>query len=230
MNARWWPLIAILVVGGLAWGGFIQLGAQGVMMSGMAMGPAMLALMWVVMMVAMMVPAAAPSYLMYSRMAPQRWHSGFYLTGYLAVWAGIGLLYAGVQWALRRSGFMAPDLTLAQPVAAGVLLIVAGLWQWSPWKGRCVARCRSPLGFLLNEWQAGSRGALLMGLRYAGWCVGCCWLLMAVLFVAGTMSFVAALAIAAYILLERLLPLGRPLDRVVGAGLAVWGGWLLVAA
>lgn len=103
----------------------------------------------------------------------------------------------------------------------------AGAWQWSPLKARCVGRCRSPLGFMLNEWRDGPAGALAMGLRYAAWCVGCCWMLMLVLFVAGAMSFGWAAAISCYVLTERLLPVGRTFDRVTGAMLAAWGVWLI---
>ena len=108
--------------------------------------------------------------------------------------------------------------------------VAAGAWQWSPLKASCVAHCRSPLGFMMNERRDGLAGAFGMGLRYAAWCLGCCWLVMAVLFVAGAMSFAWALAISAYVLAERVLPLGRAFDRAVGAALATWGAWLLVAA
>jgi predicted metal-binding membrane protein len=111
-----------------------------------------------------------------------------------------------------------------------VLLLAAGVWQWLPAKASCVARCRSPLGFMMNDWREGAAGAFVMGLRYAAWCVGCCWLVMAVLFVAGAMSFAWAAAISAYVLAERLLPLGRALDRTVGAGLCMWGAWLVAVA
>lgn len=95
---------------------------------------------------------------------------------------------------------------------------------------RCRARCRSPLGFMMNDWREGAAGAFVMGLHYAAWCVGCCWLVMAVLFVAGAMSFAWAAAISIYVLAERLLPLGRAFDRTIGAGLCVWGAWLIAGA
>ncbi|MGH8736019.1 MAG: DUF2182 domain-containing protein [Burkholderiales bacterium] len=190
----------------------------------------MLAAMWAAMMAAMMAPAAAPSYLLHVRMSKRALDSAAYLAAYLGAWAAAGVAYALVQWGLQRAGLITPDMRFASGPLAGALLVAAGAWQWSPLKASCVAHCRSPLGFMLNEWRDGPAGAAGMGLRYAAWCVGCCWLLMAVLFVAGAMSFAWALAISAYVLAERLLPLGRAFDRAVGAALAAWGIWLVGAA
>ena len=133
-------------------------------------------------------------------------------------------------WAMQHAGLITPNMRLASTPLAGALLVAVGAWQWSPLKASCVAHCRSPLGFMMNEWRDGIGGALRMGARYAAWCVGCCWMLMLVLFVAGAMSFAWALAISAYVLAERLLPLGRAFDRAVGAALAAWGVWLIAAA
>lgn len=208
-------------------------------MEGMAMpmstdpGIAMLAAMWVVMMVAMMAPASAPSFVLYLRMdrasgSAGALHAGGYLGGYLGSWSVFALAAAAAQYGLHRWMLMSGDMALASRAAAGAVLIAAGAYQWSPLKARCVARCRSPLGFLLNEWRSGSRGALILGWRYGLLCVGCCWLLMCVMFVVGAMNLAWALALSGYVLLERLLPLGRWLDRAVGIGLAVWGAWLIV--
>lgn len=233
MNTRALPLASIGVVGLLAWAWFVQVGrgmSMHAAMPGMQMSFGMLATMWAAMMAAMMVPAAAPSYLLHSRMAKRPLASVAYLAGYLGAWAAAGVAYALAHWGLQRAGLVTADMRLASTPLAGALLLAAGAWQWSPLKASCVARCRSPLGFMMNEWRDGMGGALGMGLRYAMWCVGCCWLLMAVLFVAGAMSFAWALAISAYVLAERVLPLGRPFDRAVGVALAAWGLWLIVAA
>jgi predicted metal-binding membrane protein len=233
VNARALPLAAIAIVGLLAWAWFVQVGrgmSMHAAMPGMQMGFGMLAVMWVSMMVAMMVQAAAPSYLLHAKMAKRPLATGAYLAGYLGAWAAVGLAYAAAHWGLQRAGLETADMRLASTPVAGALLVAAGAWQWSPLKASCVAHCRSPLGFLMNEWRDGLGGAFGMGLRYAGWCVGCCWLVMAVLFVAGAMSFAWALGISAYVLLERLLPLGRAFDRAIGVALAAWGAWLIAGA
>ena len=121
-------------------------------------------------------------------------------------------------------------MRLASAPVAGAVLIAAGAYQWSPLKARCVARCRSPLGFMLNEWRDGAWGAFTMGLRYATWCVGCCWMLMAVLFVVGAMSVAWAAAISLYVLAERLLPGRGSFDRIMGAALVAWGAWTIAVS
>lgn len=190
---------------------------------------AALAAMWAAMMAAMMVPAAAPSWLLHARMSRSPAASIAYLAGYLGLWALAGLAYAAAHFALDRAGLLDGEMRLASARAAGLVLLAAGAWQWSAGKAVCVSRCRSPLGFMMSDWREGAAGGFAMGLRYAAWCVGCCWLMMGVLFVGGAMSFGWAIAISAYVLLERTLALGRGFDRVTGALLAAWGAWLLAA-
>ena len=233
MNGRALSLASIAVVGLLAWAWFVQIGREMSMhmaMPGMQMGVGALALMWAVMMTAMMAPAAVPSYMLHVRMAKRPLASAAYLAGYLGAWCAAGVAYALAHWALQQAGLVSADMRLASSPLAGALLVAAGAWQWSPLKANCVARCRSPLGFMMTDWRDGAAGALVMGVRYAAWCVGCCWLVMTVLFVAGAMSFAWAAAISIYVLAERVLPLGRAFDRAVGAGLAAWGAWLIAAA
>jgi predicted metal-binding membrane protein len=233
MNSRVLPLASIGALGLLAWAWFAQIGrgmSMHAAMPGMQMSFGMLATMWAVMMAAMMVPAAAPSYLLHARLAKRPLASAAYLAGYLGAWAATGVAYALAHWGLQQAGLIGAGMRLSGPAFAGALLIAAGAWQWSPAKASCVAHCRSPLGFMMNEWRDGLAGAFGMGLRYAVWCVGCCWLVMAVLFVAGAMSFAWALGISVYVLAERLLPLGRAFDRTVGAALFTWGAWLIGTA
>jgi predicted metal-binding membrane protein len=189
-----------------------------------------LAAMWAAMMALMMAPAAAPSWIVHARMSRSIAASSAYLAGYLGAWAAAGVAYAGTHWLLQEAGFLDGDMRLASARAGGVLLMAAGAWQWTAAKAACVARCRSPLGFMLSDWRDGSAGALAMGMRYAAWCLGCCWLAMAVLFVAGAMSIPWAIAISAYVLLERLLPLPRAFDRAAGAAIAALGLWRIVFA
>lgn len=184
---------------------------------------AVLIAMWAAMMAAMMIPAAAPSTALHARMSRSTRLSAAYATGYLGAWAAAGIAYAAAHWALRAGGLMHMGMRFASAPVAGAVLIAAGAYQWSPLKGRCVARCRSPLGFMLNEWREGTRGAFAMGMRYAAWCIGCCWMLMTVLFVVGAMSVAWAAAISLYVLAERLVPGARRLDQIVGAALVLWG-------
>ncbi len=191
-------------------------------------GPGALAAMWAAMMAAMMVPAAAPSFVLHARMSRRALASAAYLAGYLGAWAGAGVAYSLAHWGLQQAGLVGAGMRLTSMPVAGALLIGAGAWQWSATKAACVARCRSPLGFMMSDWRDGVGGAFAMGLRYAASCVGCCWLVMAVLFVVGAMSFAWALAISLYVLAERLLPLGRRFDRITGIALAAWGTWLVL--
>ena len=200
-----------------------------VAMSDMQMGFGALALMWAAMMAAMMTPAAAPSYLLHARMAQRPLASVAYLAGYLGAWCAVGVAYGLAHFALQHAGLITMDMRVGSGRLAGTLLVAAGAWQWSPLKAHCVGRCRSPLGFMMSAWRDGVSGAFAMGLRYAGWCVGCCWLLMTILFVAGAMNFAWAAAISMYVLAERLLPWGRALDRALGAVLVAWGAWLIAA-
>jgi predicted metal-binding membrane protein len=110
----------------------------------------------------------------------------------------------------------------------GGILLLAGLYQWLPLKGACLSHCRSPLGFFTAEWREGVPGALVMGVRHESYCVGCCWALMALLFVAGVMNLFWVVAIAGFVLAEKVLPNGRLLGRMAGALLAGWGLWMVV--
>jgi predicted metal-binding membrane protein len=192
--------------------------------------------MWAVMMVAMMLPSAAPTILLFAGVSRRRRQQGrpavpvaLFTLSYLLVWTVYAAAAATVQWKLHHLTLLSPTMASASPILAGGLLIAAGLYQWMPLKGACLSHCRSPLGFFSTEWREGTRGALLMGLRHGSFCVGCCWLLMALLFVAGVMNLVWIAAIAGFVLLEKLVRGGELLGRVAGAGLVLWGVWVLGA-
>ena len=230
MSARVLPIASIAAIGVLAWIWFLQIGrgmSMHASMPGMQIGIGALVVMWAVMMGAMMVPAAASSYLLHARMSKLGFASAAYLAGYIATWCAVGVAYALLHWALQQAGLIAAGMRLGSVPLGGGLLIAAGLWQWSPAKATCVTHCRSPLGFMLNDWREGTGGAFTMGLHYAAWCVGCCWLVMGVLFVVGAMSFAWAAMISLYVLAERMLPLGRAFDHAIGIGLVAWGAWLI---
>lgn len=190
--------------------------------------------MWTVMMVAMMLPTAAPMILVFVTINRQRGQSGTasfvigtFLVGYLLVWIGFSLVAALGQLALQSAALLSPQTLTVTPFVGGALLIVAGVYQLSPLKHACLSRCQSPFAFLLAEWRDGWRGTLLMGLRHGAFCVGCCWMLMALLFAAGVMNLVWCAAITAFTLLEKLVS-GRLVSYTSSFLLVVFGGWLVV--
>jgi predicted metal-binding membrane protein len=180
---------------------------------------------WVVMMAAMMFPSVAPTVSLYARMTRRRSPAAplLFAAGYLLTWTAAGLLAYGLL-ELGRSGLgdrLAWD-NLGRWLAGGTL-IVAAAYELTPLKDVCLAKCRSPLGFLLGSWRGGLSGALNMGARHGAWCVGCCWALMASLFALGVMSLVWMAFVAALIALEKTLPWGRPLTYATALVLLVLG-------
>ena len=189
--------------------------------------------MWAVMMVAMMTPSAAPMILMFAAVNRRRRKqevsyipTSVFLAGYLVVWAAFSVMATAAQWGLHAASLLSPMMASTSPVLGGILLVAAGTYQWTPLKHACLSKCRSPLGFVLNEWREGRWGAFLMGLKHGGYCTGCCWSLMALLFVAGIMNLLWVAAIAGFILLEKVAPGGDRLGRVAGVVLVGWGAWM----
>jgi predicted metal-binding membrane protein len=208
--------------------------ARSLAMPGMDGGPApgipWLAGMWAIMMVAMMLPSAAPTILLFGNVTRRRRQEGrpsvpvaVFTLGYLAVWVLYAILAGTLQWELHRLALLSPTMAAAGPVLTSGLLIAAGLYQWLPLKGACLSHCRSPLHFFSTEWREGIGGALAMGMRHGTYCVGCCWLLMTLLFVAGVMNLAWVALIAGFILIEKLVPRGLWVGRVAGAALMIWG-------
>jgi predicted metal-binding membrane protein len=167
---------------------------------------------WTVMMAAMMLPSTSPLVLLYARQSTAL-HSGLLTTGYLAVWAAIGLAAYEVAMRLPDPGNR----------VVGAVLIGAGLYQLTPLKTACLKRCRNPVDFLVTHWHPGRVGALRLGVEHGAYCVGCCWALMGVLIVAGSMSLAWVVAIALVVAGEKLLPAGQLLGRLGGVGLLVAG-------
>ena len=192
-------------------------------------------LMWIEMMVAMMIPSAAPMILTFATVNRNRREqerpyvsTGMFLLGYLVVWAGFSALAALAQWTLHARALLSPMMVSTSPVFGGVLLIVAGIFQWTPLKNACLAHCRSPLSFMLTDWREGKAGAFVMGLKHGAYCTGCCWFLMALLFVAGVMNLWWIALIAVFVLLEKVVPRGLLVGRIAGALLVTWGTWMMV--
>ncbi|MBA2442789.1 MAG: DUF2182 domain-containing protein [Rubrobacter sp.] len=193
--------------------------------------------MWAVMMVAMMTPSAAPMVLTFAGITRRRREqqvpyvpTGVFLLGYLVVWAGFSLLATAAQWGLQAASPLSPMLASTSPILGGVLLLAAGTYQWTPLKYACLRHCRSPLGFILNDWREGRRGVFLMGLKHGSYCVGCCWFLMALLFVAGVMNLLWVAAIAGFVLLEKVAPAGHRVGRAAGVLLVGGGMWMISGA
>ncbi|MDE2195973.1 MAG: DUF2182 domain-containing protein [Gammaproteobacteria bacterium] len=194
-------------------------------------------IMWTAMMTGMMVPSVSPVVLLFARIQRERRAHGqvyiaswLFLLGYLIVWTGFSLAATLVQWGLHAAMLISPAMVGTSPLLGGAVLIAVGIYQWTPAKHACLARCRSPLAFPLNDWRDGSGGALAMGLRHGLYCTGCCWLLMLVLFVVGVMNLLWIALLTVFVLLEKALPRGLWISRVSGGALIVWGGWMGSAA
>jgi predicted metal-binding membrane protein len=229
----------------LAWvylvaGAGIDMSMAGMPMEPMPWSPFYAALvfaMWWVMMIAMMVPSATPMILLFTAIKRKQAASvspsveaWIFLGGYLLVWTGFSLVAALAQWELERVGLLSMAMASTSAVLGGVILLGAGLYQLTPVKRACLRYCQSPVLFLSRHWRSGAVGALRMGLRHGSYCLGCCWFLMALLFVSGVMNLVWIAGIALYVALEKLLPLGFRLSRAAGLGLIVSGAIVLARA
>jgi predicted metal-binding membrane protein len=194
---------------------------------------ALIFVMWAVMMAAMMLPSAAPTVLLVAALARHR--SGnpgavpataaLFASGYLLVWCGFSFTATLLQWALGEAGLLSETMALGNTILASAVLIAAGVYQLTPLKDTCLRHCRSPAEFLIRHWR---RGALSTGVRHGLFCLGCCWILMALLFVGGLMNLAWIAAIALLVLLEKTMPWGGRMSRLTGALLAVWGAAGLV--
>ena len=190
--------------------------------------------MWWIMMIAMMLPSAATVVLLAAAInrradidKPPFGPTGMFALGYLLTWGVFSLLAVAAQWALNVAGALSEMSHLLDYRVAGALLAAAGLWQLSPMKTACLRQCRSPMQFLTRRRRTGPWGALVMGAEHGAYCVGCCWLLMALLFAGGVMNLYWIVGLAAYVLAEKLLPNGEQFARVAGAVLVIAGvAWM----
>jgi predicted metal-binding membrane protein len=193
--------------------------------------------MWAVMMAGMMTASAAPVILLFAGMSAGRGARRdprvvfAFGAGYLLVWTAFSAAAALAQWALHRTAMLSPAMTTSSARLGGAILIVAGIYQLTPFKGACLTHCRSPLGFLMSHWRDGMAGALRMGIEHGAYCLGCCWALMCVLFVVGVMNLAWVAAMAIFVLVEKIGPAGAFVARVAGvamiaAGVVVWSARL----
>lgn len=201
---------------------------------------ALMIAMWWIMMIAMMTPSAAPMILLHARVARHAQasgkdpdggldHSALFVAGYLLIWLSFAVAATAVQWALEAAGLVSTMMMSSS--SAGVtaaVLIAAGVYQWTPLKNACLRECRAPFQFLSRHWRAGKLGALRLGVLHGGYCVGCCWALMALLFVGGVMNPIWIVALAVLVLTEKLAPGGAALSRPIGTLLVAWGVAALV--
>jgi predicted metal-binding membrane protein len=250
---------ALAVIAVLAWGYVLWLAGDmdmgGMDMSGFRMIPAGTGIMapanapwrpiefafvfamWAVMMVGMMAPSAAPIILIYARLGRQAKAvgkpfaaTGWFAAGYFLAWIGFSLAATVVQWVFERAALLDSRMATPSNVLGGIVLIAAGVYQWTPLKDVCLAQCQTPLQFLMHH--GGFRGdvpsCLLLGLRHGAYCVGCCWVLMALLFVGGVMNVLWIALLALLILLEKVTPFGRWVARAAGAACAAAGAWMVL--
>lgn len=195
--------------------------------------------MWAVMMVGMMTPSVAPMVLLYAGVGRKARAGGrpiastaWFFTGYLLVWFAFSVAATGAQWLLASLTLLSPMMATNSTVLGGLVLIAAGLYQWTPMKGVCLQQCQAPIAFLASHgaFRSDPLGALRFGIHHGAYCLGCCWALMALLFVGGVMNVLWIAGIAILILLEKTVPTGQLIPRISGALMAAIGAWLLVQA
>ena len=189
--------------------------------------------MWAVMMAGMMLPSASPALILYGvvarRSAPQASARQIYALagGYLLVWTLFSLGATALQRVLAASLLISPMMTVTNPNAGAVLLLIAGAYQLTPFKRACLEHCRSPLKFLMSHWRTGPSAAFRMGLEHGCYCVGCCWALMLLLFAGGVMNLTVIAALTAFVAFEKLVPFGLHSARISGMLLISLGLWLI---
>jgi predicted metal-binding membrane protein len=190
--------------------------------------------MWSVMMTAMMLPSAAPLILLYgaaarrSRQPTARRHIYALAAGYLAAWTAFSLAATALQRALASLLLVSPMMEAGSSRLTATLLIVAGVYQWTPLKHACLRACQSPLGFLMARWRDGWSGALRVGLEHGTYCIGCCWALMLLLFAGGAMNMVVIAGLTAGVAFEKLAPFSRRGAQLSGAVMIAAGSWILM--
>jgi predicted metal-binding membrane protein len=195
--------------------------------------------MWAVMMVGMMAPSAAPMILMYARVGRQGKiagkplaATGWFVAGYFLAWAGFSLAATLVQWVLEREALLDARMASANILLGALVLIAAGIYQWTPIKNACLAQCQTPFRFLMSHggFRSNVLGCLHLGLLHGTYCVGCCWVLMALLFVVGVMNVLWIALLALLVLLEKLTPWGRWVARIAGAVCIAVGAWMVFSS
>ena len=190
--------------------------------------------MWWVMMLAMMLPSATPMILMFVSLNRQRPDGSIravltFVSAYVLSWGAFSVVATLLQWGLEKTGFLSSTMASTNAILGASLLIAAGIWQLTPLKYACLRHCRSPFNFFLHKWRNGPSGAFKMGLEYGVFCLGCCWVLMALLFYGGVMNLWWIAGLALYVLVEKVAPAGHWIGHGTGGLLIAWGLWIFVA-
>ncbi|GAC1436447.1 MAG: DUF2182 domain-containing protein [Burkholderiaceae bacterium] len=194
--------------------------------------------MWWVMMIAMMTPSAAPTILLYAKVyrhaeitarASALSPVGAFAAGYLLAWLLFSIVASAVSIFLETHGLASTMSGIGGRRVSAAIVIVAGFYQFSPFKTSCLAHCRSPAAFLSRHWRPGALGALRLGVLHGTYCVGCCWALMALLFVGGVMDLLWIVGLTALVLIEKLVPNGPLIGRGIGVLLVLEGVAIVVA-
>ncbi len=187
-------------------------------------------LMWVIMMIGMMVPTAVPMALIYAAISRKAARQGttlaptaFFVSGYIVIWSLFSVAATVAQWGLDQAALLSPMMVLSSPGIGAGLLIVTGIYQLTPLKDACLRHCRSPAHFISQSWKPGKMGALRMGMEHGAYCLGCCWILMGLLFFGGVMSLLWIAGITLFVLLEKVLPFGLVGGRIAGGGMILAG-------
>ena len=237
MSSQRWPLVALLVLVPLVcWTWIVVLardmygpmtGASAWMMTPVWDAPHLILLwaMWAVMMTGMMLPSAAPMITLIGGRP-----GAFAALGYTTMWAAFSIGATLLQWLLIRLVIVSPMMEISSARIGAIVLLVAGVYQFTPLKRVCLTACQSPTAFLMRHWRSGSAGAFRMGVEHGVHCVGCCWALMLVLFVGGVMNLTVIAALTALVAFEKLLPLGAWSARASGVVLVALAGWSLYRA
>jgi predicted metal-binding membrane protein len=188
----------------------------------------LLFLMWFVMMIAMM-PSVAPLVLIFTSINRKRQQqknpfvsSGYLISGYFLVWAAFSLFATILQWLLQRASLLNPEMITTSRILGGIIFILAGLFQFTPLKNTCLNTCRSPMGFIHQYWKDGKSGAWRMGIQNGIFCLGCCWILMLLLFVSGIMNIVWIAIISLFVLIEKVSS-AKVISFIAGIGLIAYG-------
>lgn len=240
-----WILTALVVLSGLAWAGTIyQAGSMGLGMVTCSMtmgspfsvdGAILYVLLWGVMMVAMMLPAMSPIVNLFQSIARRKREEGLpftpvwiFVSGYVALWTLTGGVGYVADLAIQSLPDIFPTLRTYGAVIGGLTLVGAGIYQLTPLKYLCLSQCRSPLGFLLTSWRDGTTGAFRMGVDHGAYCLGCCWSLMVVLFVMGTMNLVWMGLLSIVIFMEKIMPSGVTVGKASGGVLILFGLAMMV--
>jgi predicted metal-binding membrane protein len=186
--------------------------------------------MWIIMMVGMMVPSAIPMVLIYASIVRKAAREGsslaateIFVAGYVIIWSLFALVATIAQWALDQVALLSPMMTSNSNILGGLLLLTAGAYQLTPLKRTCLQHCRSPIQFLSSRWKTGSLGGFQMGVEHGSFCLGCCWVLMALLFVGGVMNLWWIGGLTLFVLFEKVVPFGAIAGRTLGAMVAVCG-------